>query len=70
VCIPILGKQVLVQNKLLIMPAVYIKPEVDKNLAAKVKEIVKRRQGSIVGESALFHLLELCLWVFAIAVEF
>ncbi|XP_052824870.1 SWI/SNF complex subunit SMARCC1 isoform X2 [Octopus bimaculoides] len=37
----------LVQNKCLILPIIYIRPEVDKCLIPKLKDIIKRHQGAI-----------------------
>lgn len=37
----------LVQNKCLTLPHIYIRPEVDKCLIPKLKDIIKRHQGSI-----------------------
>jgi SWI/SNF related-matrix-associated actin-dependent regulator of chromatin subfamily C len=47
-------EKVLIQNKCLTMPVVYVRPEVDKSMQAKIKDIIKRHQGSITG---LFHHL-------------
>lgn len=44
-------EKALIQNKCLIMPNVYIRPEVDKNIKEKVKDIIKRHQGTITGNS-------------------
>lgn len=41
-------ERVLIQNKFYILPIIYIKPEVDKGFAAKLREIVRRRNGQIV----------------------
>ena len=38
----------LVQNKCMIQPAVYLRPEIDKILITKLKDIVKRHQGYVV----------------------
>ena len=38
----------LVQNKCMNQPAVYLRPEIDKILMTKLKDIVKRHQGIIV----------------------
>jgi SWI/SNF related-matrix-associated actin-dependent regulator of chromatin subfamily C len=46
-------EKVLIQNKCLTMPVVYVRPEVEKSMQAKIKDIIKRHQGSITG---LFHL--------------
>lgn len=46
-------EKVLIQNKCLTMPVVYIRPEVDKGVISKVKDIIKRHQGTVCGN---FHL--------------
>jgi len=38
----------LLQTKALIQPSIYLRPEVDKILSCKLKDIVKRHQGIIV----------------------
>lgn len=38
-------ERTLVQNKCYIIPSVYVRPEVDKGIASKAKEIIKRHQG-------------------------
>lgn len=38
----------LVQNKVIVQPAIYLQPEVDKILTAKLKDIVKRHLGIVV----------------------
>ena len=38
----------LIQNKVIAQPAIYLRPEVDKILTAKLKDIVKRHLGVIV----------------------
>lgn len=43
-------EKALVQNKCLIMPAVYIRSDVDKVNASRVKDIIKRHQGTVTGE--------------------
>ena len=37
----------LVANGCLTRPAIYLRPELDKSLATKLKDIVKRHQGSL-----------------------
>lgn len=37
----------LVQNKVIVQPAIYLRPEVDKILTAKLKDIVKRHLGVV-----------------------
>jgi len=39
----------LIQAKCLVLPNVFIKPDVDKSLQNKIKDIIKRRQGTIAG---------------------
>ncbi|XP_060824576.1 SWI/SNF complex subunit SMARCC2 isoform X1 [Bombus pascuorum] len=46
------AERALVQNRCMIIPSVYVRPDVDKSTAAKVKEAVRRHQGSIVENEA------------------
>ncbi len=41
----------LIQNRCLVMPNVFIRPEVEKGVKEKVKEIVKRHQGTVTGDN-------------------
>ncbi|XP_034934186.1 SWI/SNF complex subunit SMARCC2 [Chelonus insularis] len=41
------AERALIQNRCMITPCVYVKPEVDKATAAKIKDIVRRHQGTI-----------------------
>ncbi|XP_063222467.1 SWI/SNF complex subunit SMARCC2 isoform X2 [Bacillus rossius redtenbacheri] len=51
-------EKVLIQNKCLTMPVIYIKPDVDKNLQAKIRDIIKRHQGSVTdNEEEATHLI-------------
>lgn len=43
-------RNALIQNKCLVMPHVYIRPEVDKNIKEKVKSIIERHDGEITGK--------------------
>lgn len=48
----------LIQNKFYTLPVVYVKPEVDKNLAVKLKDIIRRRNGQITeNEDNATHIL-------------
>jgi hypothetical protein len=47
-------EKVLIQNKCLTMPVVFVRAEVEKSLQGKIKDIIKRHQGSITG---LFYCL-------------
>ena len=38
----------LMNQKLMQMPAIFIQPDVDKTLSSKLKDIIKRHQGSVV----------------------
>ncbi|XP_017765084.1 PREDICTED: SWI/SNF complex subunit SMARCC2 isoform X4 [Eufriesea mexicana] len=38
------AERALVQNRCMVIPSVYVKPDVDKSTAAKVKEVVRRHQ--------------------------
>jgi len=42
-------EKVLIQNKCLTMPVVYVRSEVEKSMQGKIKDIIKRHQGSITG---------------------
>ncbi|XP_017765082.1 PREDICTED: SWI/SNF complex subunit SMARCC2 isoform X2 [Eufriesea mexicana] len=46
------AERALVQNRCMVIPSVYVKPDVDKSTAAKVKEVVRRHQGSIAENEA------------------
>ncbi|XP_019875838.1 SWI/SNF complex subunit SMARCC2 isoform X2 [Aethina tumida] len=41
-------EKTLIQNKLYTPPIVYIKPDIDKSITQKIKEIVRKRNGQIV----------------------
>ncbi|KAG1681219.1 SWI/SNF complex subunit SMARCC2 [Nymphon striatum] len=40
-------EKTLMQNKCLSLPHIYINPDIDKNLISKLKDIIKRHQGTI-----------------------
>jgi len=42
-------EKVLIQNKCLTMPVICVRSEVDKSMQVKIKDIIKRHQGSITG---------------------
>ncbi|XP_046624389.1 SWI/SNF complex subunit SMARCC2 isoform X1 [Neodiprion virginianus] len=46
------AERALVQNRCMTVPCVYVRPDVDKNTASKVKEVVKRHQGTIAEAEA------------------
>lgn len=51
-------EKTLIQNKFYILPVVYVKPEIDKTLAVKLKEIVRKRNGQAVeSEEMASHIL-------------
>lgn len=51
-------EKTLIQNKCLIMPVVYVRPEVDKTVANKIKDIIKRHQGSLTdNEEEATHII-------------
>lgn len=51
-------EKALVQSKVYVPPSIYIKSDVDKNLAAKLKEIVRKRSGQAVdNEESATHVL-------------
>lgn len=43
-------EKALFQSKCLGLPQIYIRPEVDKALVPKLKDIIKRHQGALVEE--------------------
>ena len=43
-------EKVLLQNKCLTMPNVYVRSDVEKSVATRVKDIVKRHQGTVTGQ--------------------
>ncbi|KRT79087.1 hypothetical protein AMK59_7765 [Oryctes borbonicus] len=48
----------LIQNKLYALPIIYVKSEVDRNLAMKLKEIIRKRNGQVVdSEEVATHIL-------------
>lgn len=47
-------EKTLIQNKCLTMPNVFIRPDVDKTLQTKVKDIIKRHQGTVTGNNKPF----------------
>lgn len=48
----------LIQNKFFQPPNIYVKPEADKGVANKLKEIIKRRGGQTIdSEEAATHIL-------------
>ncbi|KAG8229461.1 hypothetical protein J437_LFUL005566 [Ladona fulva] len=40
-------EKTLIANRCLVMPCVYIRPEVDKTTAARIRDVIKRHQGSM-----------------------
>lgn len=46
------AERALVQNRCLTIPCVYVRPDVDKTTASKVKEVVRRHQGTIAEAEA------------------
>ena len=48
----------LMNQKLMQMPAIFIQPDVDKTLTSKLKDIIKRHQGTIVdSEDDASHII-------------
>jgi hypothetical protein len=47
-------EKALIQNKCLVMPQVYIRPEVEKNVRDKVKSIINGHHGYITGKLFIF----------------
>lgn len=45
------AERALVQNRCMIIPSVYVRPDVDKSTAAKVKEAVRLIQGRAYSSS-------------------
>ena len=41
-------EKTLVSNRCLVMPQIYLQPDLEKSLASKLKDIVKRHQGQLV----------------------
>ncbi|ESN93812.1 hypothetical protein HELRODRAFT_193880 [Helobdella robusta] len=41
-------QKTLIQNRIIIQPAIYLKPEIDKILMVKLKDIIKRHLGTVV----------------------
>ncbi|KAJ9584608.1 hypothetical protein L9F63_021050 [Diploptera punctata] len=51
-------EKVLIQNKCLTMPVVYVRPDVEKSMQGKIKDIIKRHQGSITdNEDEATHII-------------
>lgn len=51
-------EKALVQNKCLIFPTVYVRPEVDKATQSKIKETIKRHQGTMTeNEDQATHII-------------
>lgn len=46
------AERALIQNRCLNIPTVYVRPEVDKTTGVKVKEVVRRHQGTVVENEA------------------
>lgn len=42
-------EKALLTNKCLSMPTVYLRSDVEKGVAVRVKEIIKRHQGTVTG---------------------
>lgn len=43
-------EKVLLQNKCLTMPTIYVRSDVEKSVITRVKDIVKRHQGTVTGQ--------------------
>lgn len=51
-------EKVLIQNKCLTMPVIYVRSEVEKSMQVKIKDIIKRHQGSITdNEEDATHII-------------
>lgn len=51
-------EKALAQNKLYTLPVVHVKSDIDKNLATKMKEIIKKRNGQVAeNEETATHIL-------------
>lgn len=46
------AERVLIQNRCMTVPSVFVRPDVDKNTAAKVKEVVRKHQETVVENEA------------------
>ena len=44
-------EKALIQAKCLTMPNIFIKADVEKGLQSKIKDIIKRHQGTVTGNS-------------------
>lgn len=51
-------EKALIQAKCLTMPNIFIRPDVEKGLQSKIKDIIKRHQGTVTG---IFYLLLLSI---------
>lgn len=51
-------EKMLIHNKFYILPIIYIKPEIDRIFAVRLREIVRRRNAHVIeGEEAATHIL-------------
>lgn len=46
------AERALIQNRCMTVPSVFVRPDVDKNTATKVKEMVRKHQGNVVENEA------------------
>lgn len=46
------AERTLIQNRCMITPSIFVRSDIDKNTAVKVKEVVRRHQGSVVESEA------------------
>lgn len=46
------AERALIQNRCMTVPSIFVRPDVDKNTAAKVKDVVRKHQGTVVENEA------------------
>ncbi|KYM81647.1 SWI/SNF complex subunit SMARCC2 [Atta colombica] len=52
------AERALIQNRCMTVPSIFVRPDVDKNTAAKVKDVVRKHQGTIVeNETDATHII-------------
>lgn len=55
-------EKALIHAKCLSMPVIFIHPDVDKNVQNRIKDIIKRHQGTLTGTySCVYELLCVCI---------
>lgn len=46
------AERALIQNRCMTVPSIFVRPDVDKNTAVKVKDVVRKHQGTVVENEA------------------